>query len=135
MNTMRVCAATLLFLAAGCTANPAPGTDASAAAMKNPDIITAAELEDSQVASGDVLQAIQRLRPRYLMSRGSVSGQKADAGTVHVSIDGGALLTLDNLTRLRPTAIAEIRYLSATDAAQRFGTAAGSGGVILVKSK
>ena len=43
--------------------------------------------------------------------------------------------TGDNLSRLRPNQIVEIRYLSATDAAQRFGTSAGSGGVIVVKTR
>ena len=57
------------------------------------------------------------------------------AGSVHVSVDGGPLLTVDNLSRLRPTQIAEIRYLNSSDAAQRFGTSAASGGVILVRSK
>jgi hypothetical protein len=69
------------------------------------------------------------------MTRGGSSVKNTTAGNVHVSIDGGPLLTVDNLSRLRPNQIAEIRYLSASDAAQRFGTNAASGGVIVVTSR
>jgi hypothetical protein len=78
---------------------------------------------------------VRRLRPRFLMTRGGASVKNSTAGSVHVSIDGGPLLTVDNLSRLRPSQIAEIRYLNASDAAQRFGTNAASGSVILVKSR
>ena len=108
---------------------------ATVGAGRNADIITAAELADPAIASGDALEAVQRLRPRFLMTRGAVSAKNSAAGSTHVSVDGGPLLTVDALSRIRPSQIAEIRYLSASDAAQRFGTNAGSGGVILVKSK
>jgi hypothetical protein len=42
---------------------------------------------------------------------------------------------VDNLHNVQPSSIKEIRYLSASDAAQRFGTNAGMGAVILIKSK
>ncbi len=57
------------------------------------------------------------------------------AGQVHLSLDGGALQAISNLSRMRVAEIAEIRFLSATEAAQRFGTVAGSGGVILLRSR
>lgn len=118
--------------ASGSSAND-PGTTVGAG--RNADVITAAELSDPAIASGDALEAVQRLRPRFLMTRGAVSAKNSAAGSTHVSVDGGPLLGVDQLSRLRPSQIAEIRYLSASDAAQRFGTNAGSGGVILVKSK
>jgi hypothetical protein len=97
-------------------------------------VITAEELADPSVAAGDALEAVRRLRPRFLMTRGG-SATSSTAGNVHISVDGGPLLTLDNLSRFRPSQIAELRYLNASDAAQRFGTNAGSGGVILVKTR
>jgi hypothetical protein len=102
---------------------------------RNADVISAAELADPSVATGNALEAVQRLRPRFLMTRGAMSVKNTTAGSTHVSIDGGPLLTVDALSRLRPSQLLEIRYLSASDAAQRFGTAAGSGGVILAKSR
>lgn len=98
-------------------------------------MITSVELSDPAIIGADALEAVRRLRPRFLAKRGAVSIKMADAGTVHISIDGGPLLTPDYLAGLRSGDIAEIRYLNATDAAQRFGTVAGSGAVILIRSR
>lgn len=136
MFTKRLCRSTLLVAAMACASgSPAGDPGTTVGAGRNADIITAAELADPAIASGDALEAVQRLRPRFLMTRGSISAKNPTAGSTHVSVDGGPLLTVDALSRLRPSQIAEIRYLGASDAAQRFGTNAGSGGVILVKSK
>jgi hypothetical protein len=136
MYDKRLYFSALLVAAIACASGSSasdPGTTVGAG--RNADIISAAELSDPAIASGDALEAVQRLRPRFLMTRGAISAKVAQAGTTHVSVDGGPLLTVDALSRLRPSQIAEIRYLSASDAAQRFGTNAASGGVILVKSK
>ena len=137
MIRTRLCIAAALALASACASNPAPGGDPAAAstATRHTDVITAEELADPSIAAGDALEAVRRLRPSFLMSRGASSMKNTTAGSVHVSIDGAPLLTVDNLSRLRPAQIAEIRYLSITDAAQRYGTSAGSGAVILVRSK
>ena len=138
MFSKRICTSAFFLVAVACSSNPSPATGASGAASapaSNTNVITAAELADATVQSGDALQAVQRLRPRFLMARGASSGQNRSAGAVHVSIDGGPLLTVDNLSRYSPSSIIEMRYINATDAAQRWGTVAGSGGVILVKSK
>jgi hypothetical protein len=132
----RLYSSMLLVAAMACASSSAasdPGTTVGAG--RNADIISAAELADPAVASGDALEAVQRLRPRFLMTRGAISAKNASAGSTHVSVDGGPLLGVEQLSRLRPSQIAEIRYLNSSDAAQRFGTNAGSGGVILVKSK
>ena len=136
MFNKRLYSSLLLMAAIACASGSSandPGTTMGAG--RNADIITAAELADPAIASGDALEAVQRLRPRFLMTRGAISAKNASAGSTHISVDGGPLLTVDALSRLRPAQIAEIRYLSSSDAAQRFGTNAGSGGVILVKSK
>lgn len=126
----------VLFAAIACASGSSASDPASTVgAGRNADVITAAELADPAIASGDALEAVQRLRPRFLMTRGAISAKNSSAGSTHVSVDGGPLLAVDALSRLRPSQIAEIRYLSSSDAAQRFGTNAGSGGVILVKSK
>jgi hypothetical protein len=132
--------AACLLLVAACAGNPSPASEpvalnaASDATARKSDIITAEELADPVVNLGDALEAVRRLRPSFLVTRGSASF-RAGPGTVHLSIDGGSLLPVENLSRLRPNGISEIRYLSAPDAAQRFGTSAGSGGVILVKTR
>lgn len=135
MLTKRRCTAMLFVFAAACSTNPAPARDPNAAAARKSDVITAEELADPSVSAGDALEAVRRLRPSFLVTRGASSIKNTTAGSVHVSVDGGMLGTLDNLSRLRPNQIVEIRYLSAADAAQRFGTSAGSGGVIVVKTR
>ena len=138
MFSKRICTSAFFLVAVACSSNPSPATGASGAAAaptSNSDVITAAELADATIQSGDVLQAVQRLRPRFLMARGAASGQNRSAGAVHISVDGGPLMTVDNLSRYTTSSVSEIKYVNATDAAQRWGTAAGSGGVILVKSK
>jgi hypothetical protein len=107
----------------------------SRVAPKDINLVTAKELEDPAVQGTDALSALRHLRPGYFLSRPGGSIQNKSAGTVHVSIDGGSLQTVDNLSRYRVNDIAEVRYLNSTDATQRFGTAAGSGGVILVKTR
>lgn len=81
------------------------------------------------------MDAVRRLRPNFLTVRGQTSVMSPNAGSVHVSVDGGPLQTLDALSRLQASAVAEIRYLNPTSATQRFGVGTGGGGVILVKSK
>jgi len=98
-------------------------------------VISASELAGLSVSSGDALEAVRRLRPRFLATRGAGSVRIAGAGTVHISIDGGPLLSLNVLSRMRPAELSEIRHLSASEAAQRFGTASGSGAVLLVKTR
>ncbi len=132
----RICATACLLFVIACAGHPATSSRVQGAeGSRGSDVITAAELAGATVSSGDALEAVQRLRPRFLNSRGSGSIRAADAGSVHVSLDGGPLQALSFLSRMRPGEIAEIRYLSASQAAQQFGTSAGTGGVMLVKSK
>ncbi|MBL0170803.1 MAG: hypothetical protein IPP90_08750 [Gemmatimonadaceae bacterium] len=134
MLSKRVFAVGLLLVAAGCARRPQPDDSVSSnTASRGSDVITARELSDPSVSGGDALEAVRRLRPRFLATRGAGSIRIASAGTVHISVHGGPLLNLSELSRMRPSEIAEIRYLNATDATQRFGTLAGSGAVLLVR--
>lgn len=135
MRTWRICATLLLTFAVGCAKNKATATHSSSSGERASDVITAAELAEPSVSNGDALAAVRRLRPRFLTGRGSGSVRASDAGSVHVSLDGGPLQTVSFLSRMRPGEIAEIRYLNASEAALRFGTIAGTGGVMLVKSR
>jgi hypothetical protein len=102
---------------------------------RDPNVISAKELADPSISTGDALTAIRHLRPNFLIVRPGGSIQSPNAGSVHVSIDGGTLLTTDELKELRVADLKEIRYLNATDAAKRFGTLSGTGGVILVQTR
>ncbi|MEO7360075.1 MAG: hypothetical protein ABI120_07090 [Gemmatimonadaceae bacterium] len=87
------------------------------------------------IGTGDALEAVRRLRPRFLIVRGASSIRTPDAGAVHVSVDGGALQAVSILSRMRTGELAEIRFLNASEAAQRFGTASGTGAVLVVKTR
>jgi len=119
-------------LAACASSNQSPP---SRPAPKDINVITARELEDPAVQGSDALAAVRHLRPSYFLVRPGGSIQNKSAGSVHVSIDGQSLQAVSELSKFRVNDLLEVRYLNANDAAQRFGTAAGSGGVILVKTK
>lgn len=54
---------------------------------------------------------------------------------LQVSVDGGQLGTQDILAIIPVSSIASIRYYSASDATQKFGTASANGPVIEVRQK
>ena len=133
MRALRALAASLM-LAAACAgrSNTAVGT---APAPGNSNVISAEELADPLLATSNLLEAIRRLRPRFLSSHGVSSVSSPSSGLVHVSIDGGPLVAPENLKTFLPANVKEVRYLSAADAGQVYGVAANGGGVILVRSK
>ncbi|HEY2067606.1 MAG TPA: hypothetical protein VGG84_16750 [Gemmatimonadaceae bacterium] len=131
--------AIVFLLALSACATPAGGSseaDGSAPTVRHGalDPITGAELEDPQVAAGSALDAIRRLRPSYLNLRGG-GGLDPTTNAVLVSVDGSGLSSLSTLSSILAAQVGEIRYLSATDAAQRFGTRGIAGPVILVTTR
>lgn len=87
--------------------------------------ITAEQLTD--MAQLDAYQAIQRLRPQWLRSRGSSDPQVMSDG---MRQPGG----LESLRQFRVADIQELRYMSSSDATNRFGTGF-DGGAILITTK
>ena len=85
----------------------------SAGPRRDPNLITAEEL--AEYSTFTALDAIRRLRPRWLQSRGQTSAQ--------VIQDGARLGDPENALRSMPVSdIEEMRYLSASDATMRYGT-------------
>jgi hypothetical protein len=135
MIATKIGGAALVAACFACAAGSSAGTGPTLVRSADANVITAAELSDPAVSGYDALTAVQRLRPAFFRTRGFGSVKDSTAGIVHVSVDGGALFTVDYLSGLRTSDLAEVRYLTAIEATQRFGTAAGTGGVILVRSK
>ena len=80
---------------------------------RDPNLITAEELAEYTTLSA--LDVIRRLRPRWLQSRGN--------NTAQVIQDGARLGDPENALRSIPVSdIAELKYLSASDATMRYGT-------------
>lgn len=136
MLARRFCTVAGLLLSVACASAPDPDSDAAPLSVsRQADVITATELTDPALGSANLYEAVRRLRPRFLSSRGPSSIANPSAGTVHVSVDGGPLSAVSVLASFLPNTIAEVRYLNAGDATQRFGANANGGGVLLVKSR
>ena len=118
----------LVFVLASCQTGSGNGRSAQG----NPNLITAqelAKLEDSSVLTAK--QAIRRLRPRWLQPRSSGFHERH---TPVVFRDGMPAGGLERLDEMDIRTIQEIRYLSASDATNRYGTGY-PGGIIMVSTK
>jgi hypothetical protein len=128
----------LAACASGATPAPdpeSPPPSSARAGRSGPQLLSADELSDPALGDADLTTVLKRLRPAFLNYRGAVSANNPEGGTTHVSIDAGPLATLDVLSTLRASQVSEVRYLSASEAAMRFGASAMAGPVIMVKRK
>ena len=98
------------------------------------DVITAEELADPALGDADALSIIKRLRPQFLATRGTASANTPGA-QLHVTINGGPFLTVNALTTIRASEIRDIRYLSASAAAQQYGSMSAANPVIVIRRK
>ena len=121
MNCLRCAASALVIFVVAPTATHAQA--------RRP--ITETDLQDLSVRNGSLFDAVRLLRPGFFASRGAVGGD-ASQSSVYVSVDGMALAPLSTLNSITASQASEVRYLSAIDAAQRFGTMSTGGPIILV---
>jgi len=112
MRTNLLVAATAVVLA-GCSAH-AGGT---AAGSRN--LLTA----DQMIATGaeTVYQAIERLRPEWLLSRGPTSLTDSSPTVPSVFVGGSHLGDVEYLRRLRVDDVSLVRYFEPGEASARFG--------------
>ena len=137
---LRMCA--LLAAAGACASGSgatAGGTTAespqsTATATRERDVISREELSEPALRAQSVLAVVRSLRPHFLSERGKNSHSDEEAGKVHVSVNGGRILPLDELNNMSTNEVLEIRYLNPALAMQKFGGAAREGPVILVKT-
>jgi len=133
----------LLAITVGACAghSPAPSTADGASAQqqatagRDRDVITQEELSKPSVRAQSVLDLVRSTRPHFLPQRGKNSHSDDEAGKVHVSIDNGRILPLEELGNIHAGTVLEVRYLSPAAAMQKFGGAAREGPVILVKTR
>ena len=119
-------------------AAPVPGADAPASApapthtrLRNSNLIEGPEIEASTTV--DAYALVQEARPLWLHSRGVVSIQDPRAGVLQVYLNGMQYGDVSRLRELMRTEIRQIRFYSAAEAQQRYGTGHG-GGVIEVST-
>jgi hypothetical protein len=129
-----------LLAAAGCASSGSPeasvgapstgSTSGTVALASNPDVLTGDELRAT--GTGNVWEAVRRLRPTWLRARSGAASVVSPQGTTPVvyvaGIRHGDLRTLQtmNVDQVR-----RVEFINARDATTRFGTGVG-GGVILV---
>jgi hypothetical protein len=116
----------------GCAAATGTGTG-TAGTTTNSSIISAAEIE-SHGATGSAAELVRAIRPQWMASRGRTNFG-GTAGSTLISVDGGALQSLDGLDQTSAKTVKELRLLSGTEATQRFGTGSYGGAVILITHK
>jgi hypothetical protein len=115
----RIAIPLLMLMLAGCAS--AGGKETSSSPSKpnrDRNLITAAEIDASHESSAYLL--IQALRPNMLVARGSTSITLQDPGVV-VFLDNQRFGNVESLKSMQPTNIAEIRYLSPSEAQSRWG--------------
>jgi hypothetical protein len=129
---------------AGKGAEPAASPQTLASPRRDRNVISREELADPSISGRNVLEVVRSLRPQFLTVRGTHTLQDTatarrgvvdqDAGKVHASIDGSKIVSVEELAGLNASTVVEIRFLTPSQAMQRFGGAAREGPVILVKT-
>jgi hypothetical protein len=113
----------LLVLLLGACASAGGGAEGTR------NVLSQAEIEDVELAW--TYEAVLRLRPEWLRTRGHRSMTQTETVGAIVYLDGVRLGGLNALRSVRTADVREIRYLTASEATTRFGTGV-SGGVIHV---
>ncbi len=122
MSRIAIVAAALIGLA-GC------GPHATHAAPQNRNLITADEIARSNASNA--MEAVERLRPSFLRTRGAQSMQNSEPPTPIVYVDGMRYGTLQTLSTIPALSILSIEYMNAIDASQRFGMGHEGGAIVI----
>lgn len=97
------------------------------------DVLSRDEILASTANTGDVLQAIQSLRPNFLLTHPSAHSKRSAAALPLAVYVGRMRQTgIDALKTINAASVAEVRYLDPTAAQNQFGFVA-TGGALVVK--
>lgn len=98
----------------------ATGSGSEGGSRRNRNVITYEELQGHPSLS--VYEAVQRLRPAWLQSRGPISAGGATRSYPQVMMDGVKLGDINTLRDLRTDNVQELRFIPSRDATTRLGT-------------
>lgn len=105
--------------------------------QRRSDVITAEEIARVSGKGGTAFNAVQTLRPRWLKVRElSVTGDPSDmvqSEGAHVYLNDVDQGDVDYLKTIPAELVAELRWLSASQAASRFGPTSSPGIVVTLK--
>jgi len=125
------CAAiTALSVGACASTNNGAPPDKAVRTSQSPNVITQAEIEAS--GTSNALQAVQQLRPNFLVVRGNTSRSSGDVGVV-VYANGTRLGGTSTLSQISAQDVRRIEYLGASEATQRFGTGHTHGAILVTR--
>ena len=99
---------------------------------KNVDRYLITEQELGKATELTLYDAIARLRPHMLKSRTNVAYGKPESVPVHLYVDGDKMDSLDDLRRLSPGSVQEVRFYEPQKANTVFAGANNAGGAIAV---
>lgn len=97
------------------------------------DLITAEELE--RVRDYTLYDAIRRLRPNFLKSRAVTAYGRPASSPLMLYVDGEKMDSIDDLRRISPSEVLEVRFYEPQIANTRFARYNNSGGAINVIMK
>jgi hypothetical protein len=129
----RTRAATLclaLVCAPACSSST-PKSNTAATPKRDTNLLSGEDV--AQTSAANVYDAIQRLRPQWLMSARIRRGGSGDE--VQVYLDSTHYGTLTSLKGLSIGGVQEIHYLNATEATNRYGTGHTGGAIVVVMNK
>lgn len=120
----------LLALGTVLVAVPACASSETASARGGSSPITYEDIAD--LPARDAYEVVQTLRPMWLRGRARMSIQNPGTLTPVVYVDNMRFGDVGSLRQISADAVAEIRYIGASDATTRWGTGH-AGGVIMVR--
>ena len=99
---------------------------------RDPNVITAEEIASRPTLSAR--QVIEQLRPQFLRVRGTTTlGNAQTQDVIWVYVDGTRIGTLEVLNNIGAHEVHEIRYLSPSEATNRYGTGHVQGAIIVLR--
>jgi hypothetical protein len=99
---------------------------------KDPNVITEAELATRSTLTAR--QAIEQLRPQFLRVRGTTTlGNAQTTDVIWVYVDGTRMGSLEVLSNIGVHEVREIRYLSPSEATNRYGTGHVQGAILIIR--
>lgn len=105
--------------------------DGSGATRGGRDVLTAEEL--ATVNETNLYDAIKKLRPMFLVSRGATSLRVGGSTLPRVYLDGSPYGDAETLRSMPIIGIHEVRFMDARDATTMYGTGHPAG-IIMVKT-
>jgi hypothetical protein len=116
----------LILILSACATTSGGGSGRSAR------VLLADEITESGVITA--AGAIEQLRPQWLHTRSSPTSDNPDGSPPTLYLDGIRMDGIRELERIRASRVEEMRFLSPSDATNRFGTGH-TGGAILVTTR